>query len=206
MPSKRKRHKTIDHLSLQFWGGLLAAAIGLLSYIPYIRSILGGTTKPHLYSWLIWTIIMGVISVIQYKEGASFGAYVSYATFLTNFTVFCLALKYGTKDITFIDHVALGLALISIVLWMSFSAPLVAVIILCFVQIFAIIPTYRKTWIDPSSENPIIYFISVVKFTIGIFCLGILSLENTLFPVAIVLSNAVLCFIWLVGNKRRAMK
>jgi hypothetical protein len=32
----------------------MAIVLTLIAFLPYIRSILHGVTRPHVFSWLIW--------------------------------------------------------------------------------------------------------------------------------------------------------
>ncbi len=41
-----------SNIKLVFSG--LAIALTFVAFVPYIRSILQGVTKPHVFSWVIW--------------------------------------------------------------------------------------------------------------------------------------------------------
>ena len=46
----------------------LAIALTFVAFVPYIRSILQGVTKPHVFSWVIWgttTVIVFFAQVVQ---------------------------------------------------------------------------------------------------------------------------------------------
>ncbi|HWY98863.1 MAG TPA: hypothetical protein VNY36_07255, partial [Bacteroidia bacterium] len=53
--------------------GIIASLIGTGCFIPYIKDIYKKKTKPHIYTWLIWTILQvtGVIAML--KNGAGIG-------------------------------------------------------------------------------------------------------------------------------------
>ena len=44
--------------------GILATVIALVSYIPYLYTIVKGTTRPHGFSWFVF----GILTVI-YQSG-----------------------------------------------------------------------------------------------------------------------------------------
>ncbi len=52
-----------------FYKELLSAAAILLTFIaffPYIRSIIKGTIKPHVFSWVIWgTTTFGLLRSLK---------------------------------------------------------------------------------------------------------------------------------------------
>lgn len=46
--------------------GLVAVVVGFVGYIPYLRDLFKGTTKPHVFSWGVWAtnsvfVIMALI-------------------------------------------------------------------------------------------------------------------------------------------------
>lgn len=83
--------------------GVLATILGIISFLPYLRDILNKKTKPHVYSWLVWTIIQTVGVLAMIKGGASFGALALAVGSLFCITIFLLAFKYGTRNITKFD-------------------------------------------------------------------------------------------------------
>jgi hypothetical protein len=55
--------------------GVIAVIIGLASFFPYLRDIFLRKTTPHMYSWLVWSILqtIGVIAMIVGHAG--YGAF-----------------------------------------------------------------------------------------------------------------------------------
>ncbi len=142
--------------------------IALLAYYPYIKSILKRQTKPHAYSWLIWSILLGTATVASIQGGAGFATIGLAILTIADIVVLLLSLKYGTKDITKSDTTLLTLALLAIILWWQLDSPLIAVFMVSAIDAVAHIPTYRKTFHDPYSES--------VLFWIAIFLSYILTL------------------------------
>lgn len=56
--------------------GLAASAISFISYIPYFRDIFLKRTRPHIFSWLAWSLIGGIVFFAQILEGSGPGAWV----------------------------------------------------------------------------------------------------------------------------------
>ncbi|MCK9351336.1 MAG: hypothetical protein M0P76_00955 [Candidatus Pacebacteria bacterium] len=57
--------------------GYFALFFGIIGYIPYYRDIFRGKTKPHVFTWLIITIIISFGFYAQIKDGGSVGAWVT---------------------------------------------------------------------------------------------------------------------------------
>src|SRR3989338_10222221 len=79
--------------------GILAVLIALIGYIPYFRDIFLGKTKPHAFSWLVWTILTWTAFAGQLVAGAGPGAWVIGFSGIACVAVFLLALKKGEKNI-----------------------------------------------------------------------------------------------------------
>ena len=86
--------------------GVIAVALTFIGYIPYIRDVIHGRTKPHVYSWFLWGFVTLIAFGLQLTSGGGLGAYVTLAASLMCLTVFTLGMtKKGEKDITRLDTV-----------------------------------------------------------------------------------------------------
>ncbi|MBF0471260.1 MAG: hypothetical protein HQL48_07770, partial [Gammaproteobacteria bacterium] len=54
---------------------LLAIGLTLFGFVPYIRGILRGTVKPHVFSWVIWGISTAVVFFAQVVGHGGVGAW-----------------------------------------------------------------------------------------------------------------------------------
>jgi hypothetical protein len=73
----------------------LAIIISIIAYIPYFRDIFKGKTKPHAFSWLIWSVMLTIAFIAQLVEEGGAGAWVTGATAILCSAVFTLALFKG---------------------------------------------------------------------------------------------------------------
>ena len=58
----------------EFLSGL-AIVLTIVAFLPYIRSIKLGKTKPHVFSWIIWGITTVIASLAQFSDNAGVGAW-----------------------------------------------------------------------------------------------------------------------------------
>lgn len=178
--------------------GMLAPIIGFIGYVPYFRDIFRGTTKPHMFSWFVWVLLLGTAFFAQIAEGA--GAWVTGFTAIVCLFIAVLAFSRGEKNITRLDWVCFVGALLGILLWKATSDPLSAIIIIIIVDIFAFAPTFRKAYGKPYEETALTYAASSVKFTIALFALEAYTLATVLYPAYLVCINAV--FVGMVLSRR----
>ena len=145
-----------------------SALITIGVYYPYIRDIFQKKTKPHLYSWLLWSVTQIAASIGIWYGGGKFGAIGLSASAVLTTVVFLLSIKYGTKNITRSDTLVLSIGLFAILIWLKLKDALIAVMMASFIDGLGYLPTYRKSFIDPWSET--------MSYWIGLSIAGVLSL------------------------------
>lgn len=180
--------------------GFVAVSIVVLSFFPYIRHVLKGQTKPHAFSWFIWTLLTGTGAAAQLTAGAGAGAWPWIANSILCAAVFVLAIKRGEKNFTKLDWFVLILALLALFLWSLTGNPLIAVVLVTIADCIAYIPTFRKSYHKPSEETLSIYLASSLFQTISIFALESYSLTTWLYPATVLIVNIV--FVATVAIRR----
>ncbi len=174
--------------------GLLAAFLALFSSYLYIRDIFRGNTKPHTYTWLIWSIVTTVAFFGQLVSGGGPGSWATgVAAVVTIFTLL-LSLKgnYGTKDITNFDKVCLTLAIFSILPWLLTKNILWSVILATVIDLIAFAPTMRKTWHAPKSESLGSMYVDAVKHSLSIVSMNTYSLVTIIYPASVLITKFII--------------
>ncbi len=174
--------------------GGVAAALALFSSYLYIRDIFRGNTKPHTYTWLIWSIVTTIAFLGQWVSGGGPGSWATgVAAVVTIFTLLLsLHGNYGTKDITTFDKVCLALSIIAILPWVLTKNVLWSVILATIIDLIAFAPTMRKTWHAPKSESLGSMYADAVKHSLSIFSMGSYSLVNVIYPAAVLLTKFII--------------
>jgi hypothetical protein len=181
--------------------GIIAIAVGFVSYIPYFRDIFLGQTKPHMFSWFVWAVLEGTAFFAQLSKGAGAGAWVTGTTSILCLSVFVVSLSRGEKDITLSDKLSLVGALLGIVLWYFSRNALTAVILVSITDFLGFVPTFRKSYFKPREETAKLYAMSVLKLAFSLFALQSFNLTTALYPISLILTNA--SFITMVLLRRR---
>lgn len=174
--------------------GIVAALLALFSSYLYIRDIFRGNTKPHTYTWLIWSIVTTIAFFGQLVSGGGPGSWATgVAAVVTIFTLI-LSLKggYGTKDITKFDKICLGLALLAILPWLLAKSVLWSVILATAIDLIAFFPTMRKTWHAPHSESLGSMYADAVKHSLSIYSMSSYSLVNVIFPASVLITKFII--------------
>ena len=57
--------------------GIIAIIISAASDLFYIVSVLRGDSKPHVFTWIIWSIVASIVFIAQISHNAGPGAWVT---------------------------------------------------------------------------------------------------------------------------------
>jgi hypothetical protein len=182
--------------------GIIATVMAFVSYIPYIRNMLSGKTKPHAFSWLVWGTLTAIAFVGQVTDGAGPGAWVTGFTAFVSFFIFITALRTGEKDIEKSDWLSLIGAGVAMLLWWATSDPLIAVILITLIDALGFFPTFRKSYHKPYQETAITFAISGLKFVIAIIALENLTPTTWLYPASLVIMNGIFVVMLLIRRKQ----
>lgn len=169
---------------------IIAIILTFVGYVPYDRDIIKGTTKPHIFSWVIWGLITLIVFALQVYGGAGLASLVSFFAALMCFSVIYLGFKHkSTSDIKKIDVVFFIGALISIAVWIFAKQPILSAILATTIDILAFIPTIRKSWHKPHTETLSMNLLTTFRFGLVLLALDNYSLLTLLYPIT-----------WLLGN------
>ena len=189
-------------LKLIFSG--LAIIITFMAFIPYIRGILQGRTKPHLFSWLIWGMTTLIVFFAQLDADGGTGAWpIGVSGVITIYIAFLSYVKRGDISITRLDRLFFSAALLSIPCWYFTSNPMWAVILLTTIDLLGFGPTIRKAYDHPYEESLLFIFMFFLRNTFALLALESYSLTTMLFPLSICVVCLFLCM--LISYRRRVV-
>ena len=184
---------------------LSAAAIVLTfaAFVPYIRTIIGGTTKPHVFSWVIWGTTTFVIFLAQIEGKGGVGAWpIGVSGSITIFVAFLAYVKRVDITITKTDWLFFASAMSSLPLWYLTSDPLWAVVVLTTVDVLGFGPTVRKAYCFPHSESLPFFSLFAARNILVIMALENYSVTTVLFPA--VIAAACMLLMAMLTYRRRA--
>lgn len=179
----------------------VAIILTFVAFVPYIRSIQSGKTKPHVFSWIIWASVTFIIFLAQLSDNAGAGAWpIGISGIITLYVAILAYSKKSDKMITRKDWIFFATAMSALPFWYFTSNPLWAVIILTTVDLIGFAPTFRKAYHYPNEEQLLFFVLMACRNLIAIMALEHYSLTTVLFPAATGL--ACILFIKLVLIRR----
>ena len=181
---------------------IIGVVITFIAYIPYFRDIIDGKTKPHAFTWLIWSLLTAIAFVAQVSDGGGIGSVILGITAVISFIIFLIALKVGKKNIVKVDWIFLFGALLAIVVWYITEDPFWSVILITVIDAVAFAPTFRKAYIDPYTETLSTFLLSGVKFIFVIVALEAYTTVTVLYPLSLVFANGLFVVLLIVRRKQ----
>jgi hypothetical protein len=172
--------------------GVIAIALTFIGYIPYIRGIILGKTKPHLYSWISWGLTGGIVFALQISNNAGAGAFVTLAAELACALVIFLTIKYQVASkITKTDQAFIFLTLTALGFWLIAKQIVISAILLTLIDLLAFAPTVRKSWFSPHSETLAFYFLNILRFGLAVLALSSYTPVTMLYPLTWFIANTL---------------
>lgn len=183
--------------------GYLSGFVNIFGFIPYVRDIFKGTTRPERISWFIWLILGFIAFASQFAEGARASLWMPAIQTIGVAYIFLLSLTKGEGGFKKLDIVALIVTVVGLILWYVTQEAAWALFFVILVDAAGMSLTTIKCYKDPGSETLagwVFYAISGLLATISVGSLNGILLA---YPVYIFLANLSAVLAILAGRKKQ---
>lgn len=185
--------------------GYVSAAFIVLSFVPYLRDIFKGTTKPERASWFIWSVLGCIIFFSQIAKGASASSlWFTGSQTLGDLTIFLFALKYGFGGFLRRDIVALAAAGLGLVLWYLTNEAGVALLLAIFIDATGALLTIVKSYHHPNTETLTAWLLTAIGGALAVLAVGSFDKLLLAFPLYTTGINLSIAMAMVLGRKRAA--
>lgn len=181
--------------------GAASVILLLVAYGPYIHSILNGTVKPHLFTWVIWVVLSAIAFAVQLYEKAGPGSWLMGVTCLLCATVMILSFRQSDKDITKSDWLCFVTALSAIPLWYVTKEPTASVVLISLIDGVGFLPTYRKAWNKPYEDSAVFFMLGSITVLLSILALEDRTLNAALYPFSVFIFNSTFAILLVVRRR-----
>ena len=189
----------------KWWLSIFAIVLTFISFVPYVRSIYQGDTKPHFFSWLIWALTTTIIFFAQREDDGGVGTWsIGLSGIITGWVAWIAFKRSGMGVVTTLDWIFLVGSLLSLPLWYLTASPLWSVIILTSIDTLGFGPTIRKAFKRPNEENVTFYWLFIFRNVLVIFSLENYSTITMLFPIVMSVGCLILLSVILIRKKQLA--
>lgn len=181
-----------------------AIVLTFAAFVPYLRAISLGLTKPHVFSWVIWGTTTIIVFFAQLEAEGGIGAWpIGVSGAIAAFIAFLAFVKRSDISITPADWLFFGAALASLPFWYLTANPLWAVIVLTSVDLLGFGPTIRKAYAYPHEENIPFFALFMLRNLFALLALEHYSPATVLFPLSVACACTMLLI--MIGYRRRVV-
>lgn len=187
----------MDHLIVLF--GALVSLIGISTYV---RSVVWGNTRPNMVSWLMWSIAPLIGAAAALSEGVTWAALPVFMSGFGPLLIFICALfvRRSYWKLGRFDYLCGLFSALALVLWGLTQEPVIAIIFAILSDFFALVPTLKKSWNHPHTEDGFAYAAGVINISTSFFVLQSLSFAELAFPIYVLLAD--LTMVYAIFRKR----
>jgi len=134
--------------------GIASAVLSVVAFLPYLRDIVTGRTKPLRASWLIWSLLGTVSLAAQVVEGAGTSLlFAAVQVALTGLTLLLSCIFGAGRFITEKDYPVLVAAMAGLLLWLYTDNPVYALGFSIGVSLLGGFVMGVKSFSQPDSET-----------------------------------------------------
>ena len=175
--------------------GLLAGVAGIADTIPYVRDTVGGTTRPHRGTWLIWSVLAIVVCLSQRADGASWSLIMAAAQAVLTSAVFLLSIRRGEGGLSLAEVLMIALAGGGVIGWIVADEPVIATACVVAADLIGAAMMVPKTYRDPYSETLATFALASLSGALAAGAVGALTLSLLLYPVYFCLVNGAIAVL-----------
>lgn len=182
----------------------IAGVIGLLGSIPYVLSILNRKTVPNPATWWVWSIVGWIAFFSYFAAGGKETHWLMLSYAIGPSVIGLLSFKYGkVSSLDKFDVGCLLICLISFILWKATANPLIALLIMLGIDMTGALPTLRKTYYEPDTEDTLPWLVFCIGNTINFFNILVFEDWNAVsIPYPLYLFMLSFSMIILINRKR----
>ncbi len=176
----------------------IAGIISLLAYGIYIFTTIKGQTRPSRSTWWILTFVGVVIAWSSYALDSTDNLWIQLSYIIGPGIIAVLSLKYGENaGFQKLDWICLTGALVSILLWVIFNSPIVALLGSIVVDAIGLIPTIKKSYFNPKEEDPTAWSLEMFASILNAIAIGTWFQEDKswIYALYLVLMNGTVFFL-----------
>ncbi len=182
--------------------GQIAGILAFISFLPYIRSILRKETKPQRTTYTIWTVVTFVTLFSYFASGARDTMWQVLVFAAMQLIVLGLSFKYGMGGFEKLDIFCFAGAALGVILWIITNDPRIALYLSIIVEGFGWMPTIKKTYNLPYTENVTSWAIACIASVCNLLAITAFSPEIISYPLFVFVFQSSLLAIILIRRRK----
>lgn len=182
-------------LSINQTFGILAGVLSFSAYTLYIFTTIFGKTRPNRATWWVLTLVGLMIAASYYESGARATIWVAVSYVLGPLIIGFLSLKYGAGKWESLDKWCLGMAVASAFVWYISGSALLALFMNIFMDFVGLVPTIKKSYQHPESEDKIAWTLESLSGILNIAAIEKWTLGIAFYPLYLLIINVTITIL-----------
>ena len=180
---------------------ILSVGLSVASGLSYIRATLKGDAQPNRVTWLLWAIAPIIGASAQFASGVGISTLVVLVSGVMPFCVFLASFvnRRAYWKLMPFDYACGAFSLLAIILWALTRNPVIAIAFSLVSDVFAAVPTIRKFYSHPETEDRRSYLLAAMGNVLGLFAITQYSFESLAFNLYLALMTV--CFLPMLYRK-----
>jgi hypothetical protein len=179
-------------------GGILQA----VAFLPYLRDVLRGTTRPHRGTWLIWCLLSVIVLASQRADGGRWSLLLVAAQCVGTVITLALSIRRGVGGAAPADLALLAVAGVGVAGWYLAGDPTIATAGVVVADTAAVLMMLPKTYRDPHSETLSAYWLSTASVLFAAASVGSLNVSLLLYPGYLTVADSMVIGMIVVRRRR----
>ncbi len=181
--------------------GFIPLLLAVPSYGYYIHRVYRHGVKPHMYSWLIWSILAGVGFVGQLSDNAGPGAWNTGITVVGCFSIFIVSIKHGQRKLTQLDKLLLTIAVFAVLVLLVSENYVISTLMAVVAALIGFALTFIKAFKKPNEETPVTFFVNSLRNFISLFALNSISFLTFFYPFVVMIAGLSIVLVVLIRRR-----
>jgi hypothetical protein len=180
------------------------AIINFVACLNYVRATLKGEAAPNRVTWSLWALVPLIAGAAQLRAGVGFSTLVvlSVGAGPACVVLASFARGKGSWSLGPFDYVCGACALAALALWAMSGDPVIAIVLSILGDAAAALPTLRKAWLAPATENRPAYLISLAGMILGILSVQEATFAAYAFNAYLAAASGVLVLVLYLPRRR----
>jgi len=183
--------------------GSIGGALQGLAFLPYLRDVMRGTTRPHRGTWLIWCLLSVIVLASQRADGGRWSLVLVGVQCVGTLATLALAIPRGVGGAARADLALLAVAAAGLVGWYLAGDPTIATAVVVVADTAAVVMMLPKTYRDPHSETLSAYWLITASVFFAAASVGSLNLSLLLYPAYLTVADSIV--IGMIVLRRREL-
>jgi len=183
---------------------IAGSVINFVACVSYVRAILKGEATPNRVTWFLWALVPVIAAAAQWSSGVGISTLVVLSVGLGPACIVLASFVGGTGSWRLgpFDYVCGACSLAALALWAVTGDPVTAIVLSILADAAAALPTVRKAWLAPATEDRSAYLIAFAGMILGILSVQEATFSAYAFNAYLVVVSLALVLILYLPRRR----